>query len=93
MSVAAERLVLTASTPTVRTRFLARHPRLSLALLVVIFLAAGTYTTIQTDNYLSIFWHIADCKWKPPYANHVMVGCKRISGFYRTGALVPVQGP
>jgi hypothetical protein len=68
--------------------FDARHPRLASALLFAITLGIGLVVTYLGDGYLSVFWRIAKCNWKPPADNAAMVEChKVIPSFYRTGGL------
>jgi hypothetical protein len=61
---------------------------LALAGLVFGFAAAGAVATYESDSYLSVFWRIGQCDWRPPGENYVMAECDGvISPFYRNGAL------
>lgn len=60
----------------------------AIAGLLLVFAGAGVVATYASNNYLSVFWQIAKCDWRPPGANFVMAQCDDvISPFYRNGAL------
>jgi hypothetical protein len=60
----------------------------AIAGLFFVFVAAGALATYQSNNYLSVFWRIRYCDWRPPGKNFVMAECDTvISPFYRNGAL------
>ena len=61
---------------------------LAVAALVAIFIAVGAFAVYQSGSYLSVFWKIAQCNWRPPGDNFAMAQCdKVISEFYRNDAL------
>jgi hypothetical protein len=61
---------------------------LAIAGLVLVFVSVGTFAIYQSGSYLSVFWKIAQCDWRPPGENYVMAQCgPMISAFYRNGAL------
>ena len=65
------------------------YPRAAVTALIVLFVSAGAYTTVQTRNYLTVLWRIANCDWRAPGKNFAMDGCAYvISDFYRNSLLL-----
>lgn len=67
--------------------FFAQHPALIWILITVLFLGAGSYTTYVSGGYLTPLWRIAECTWRPPAENLVMVECDVFTTLYRQGIM------